>query len=531
MTRRGTPDSEAKRRLRRIVGLRRLGAILLALAMVLSACGGDGNDDSAAGEDTSTAMTTAEAGEEAEGASSDVDASMASPESGTNGMAEEQAEAPTEGDTDGEATAPPSGAGETARVTAADLNRQIIFTATVEVDVDDVARAGVDAVDAVQRVGGFVFGQESIGGAEPRSVFVFKVRPGDFDKALAALNGIGELRNQVISADDVTKRVVDLQSRIQVAELGVVRLRTALETAASLEDFAQIERLLLDRETELEVMRGQIRTLADQVDLATITLVLTQDRVENNLQLSVSFYEEHNNGLSCPGQPETRVESGSDLTVCFELINIGDQALANLTLTDTGLGIEAGPDSTDTGLIDVFGTLGDTIQPGQRIILAHEITTDRDMFMRTVAGGQPVAIEGQDPAGPPVSTIHNATINVTPSTDAPGFGDGFDSGKVVLSSIWSAVLVTVGFLVPLLAVLPFLIGAGWLLRKWRRRPGRKQPAPVQSFGNNPPPPAPLTNEGTSPTNSGFTAPGAEGAAATTPSAPTPPTSDEGDATA
>ncbi len=509
MTRRATAECQADHHLTRWGRARRPWAALLAVALVVSACGGDDDDGATSGvEDTIFETAEAEGGE----AFSPVEALADSGDdavTATEAFEADSDAAAVDGDvTSGDTTGAQSGAGQTAGVTAADLNRQIIFTATVEVDVDNVAAAGVDAVAAIQRVGGFVFGQESTGGAEPRSVFVFKVRPADFDEALAALSGIGELRNQVISADDVTERVVDLESRIQVAELGVERLRTALESATSLEDYAQLERLLLDRESELEVMRGQIRTLSDQVDLATITLVLTQDRIENNLQLDVSFYEEHNGGLSCPGRSNTSVESGTDLTICFELLNVGDQALTDLTLTDTGLGIEAGPDTTDSGLVEVFGSLGDTLQPGQRIILAHELTPEREIWMRTVAGGRPVAMEGGDPAGPPVSTISNNTLDVTPSSDAPGFEDGFEQGKTVVAGIWSAVRVTVGFILPLLVLLPFLLGLGWLLRTWRRRPGRKQPASTTAFGG-PPPPAPHTNVG-EPTAAAPAAPATEG---------------------
>ncbi|MEZ5227531.1 MAG: hypothetical protein R2710_12875, partial [Acidimicrobiales bacterium] len=144
-----------------------------------------------------------------------------------------------------------------------------------------------------------------------------------------------------------------------------------------------------------------------------------------------------------------------------------------------------------TALVTVYGSLDDTLQPGQSIIVAFETTAERTVQTRTVAGGQPVAVEGEEPAGPPVSTIRNSTIRVTPSDDAPGFGDGFDQGKIVISGIWSAVLVTIGFVLPLLVLVPFLVGAGWLLRSWRRRrPTPPAPAPAPPAPTPPPPAAP-----------------------------------------
>ncbi|MCE2527203.1 MAG: DUF4349 domain-containing protein [Actinomycetia bacterium] len=94
--------------------------------------------------------------------------------------------------------------------------------------------------------------------------------------ALSRLSQVGELVDQQISADDVTERIVDLQSQIITAEASVSRLRSFLETATNLENLAFYERELLIRETDLERLRGQVRTLQDQVALATITLAISQ---------------------------------------------------------------------------------------------------------------------------------------------------------------------------------------------------------------------------------------------------------------
>ena len=53
----------------------------------------------------------------------------------------------------------------------------------------------------------------------------FKIAPESFQTALARLGDIGEVRTQNVTADDVTERVVDLQSRITTAEASVDRLR------------------------------------------------------------------------------------------------------------------------------------------------------------------------------------------------------------------------------------------------------------------------------------------------------------------
>ena len=86
----------------------------------------------------------------------------------------------------------------------------------------------------------------------------------------------GQLVDQQISADDVTDRIVNFESRIITAEASVLRLRKFLEEATNIDNVALLERELLNRETDLETLRGQLRTLQDQVSLATITLTINQ---------------------------------------------------------------------------------------------------------------------------------------------------------------------------------------------------------------------------------------------------------------
>ena len=493
----------------------RLLALVLAVVLTATACSGnDGDDTESAGssadagsdesfetsgdeesEDSGDFEVEEEAMEDEEAMEEDFDAPAAG---------EPDADAPTEGSaSDGEAGGDGSlGAGGT-RVTptAADLGRKLIFTAFVQVEVDDVAAASAEATTIVESMGGFLFGQNTVGGAQASSELIFKVLPDDFNRALEALGTVGELRNQSVSTDDVTERIVDLGSRIEVAELGVTRLREALSGSETLEDYAELERLLLDRESDLEVMRGQLRTLQDRVDLATITLTLTQDRVENQLLVDVSSYEGHNSGVSCPGQGSS-VEAGSEVTVCFDVINNGDQTLTNIQIVDTVL--EIGPDNQGD-LLPVFGEI-DLLPPGQSALVAFEIRPERDLRLRTTATAIPTDGVTNEQAGPSVSTQVNYEVRTFESDDPPGFGDGLSVGADILRGLWIALTVTLGFLLLPLLVLGPIVWLLWLL--WRRvlkprsdaRRSARRPPPPGAFGGQtggevPPPPPPAAEPG------------------------------------
>ncbi len=372
--------------------------------------------------------------------------------------------------------------------TAADLGRKIIFTADIVVEVDDVNTAGEAATNAIAQLGGFVFGQQTQGGAEPRSTLVFKVLPEDFEAAVEALGSVGELVSQSVSADDVTERVVDLQTRIEVAELGVERLRQALTDSQDLEDYAELERLLLDRESELEVMRGSLRTLEDRIDLATITVTLIQDAVNHSMALQVTRYETHDDGASCPGDfgSEGSAELGTETTLCLEIVNTGDEPLIDLTVIDTALGITEPGDITT-----VFGDLS-RLEAGQSVMVAHEFTADRTVRLRPKVTARPVTVGDSgslEPIGPPIDVRSNGFIDVFEPEGDPGFGEGFTAGVSVLSGIWTFLRVTVGFILPLLIPLAVV---GMLLAALNRRVGPLVVRRRRYERFNQPPPPPVT---------------------------------------
>ncbi len=202
--------------------------------------------------------------------------------------------------------------------------RDIIYTATLSVEVNDVAAAARGAGQIIQSLGGLLYGQETTGGSQPRTTLIFRVLPEDFGEALERLGSLGAVRDQRVSADDVTERVVDLESRINTAAVSVERLRGLLEAATDIEDIATLENQLLQRETNLETLRGQLRTIADQVDLATITVTISEAVIRPAISIDVTSYPGvADAGLSCPGESALEVEQGTSTTLCFEITNVG----------------------------------------------------------------------------------------------------------------------------------------------------------------------------------------------------------------
>lgn len=405
-------------------------------------------------------------------------AGMAAVSEGERQLESEEAAEPMPPESPGE-EAPPDDAAEpdpgnaglapTVLPTAA-TGRDIIFTADLTVAVADVAAAGEEAVRIIQGVGGFLFGQRTAGGPQTTSVLTFKVQPQDFEESLRRLGAIGEVRTRNVTADDVTERVVDLESRINTATASVERLRELLAQATDINTIVELENQLLQRETQLETLRGQLRTLQDQVALATIVLTLTEAASRPALDLEAGAYPGHDEGLSCPGSRNLTVEQRTEATVCFEIINTGDTWLADFELRDPVLDVETGD------LIAVFGDLGGPVEPGQSLLVAAEVSPERSLRTRTTVTAQPVDAGGDPVPGRPAASTVTILIEAVSPAGVPGFTDGLVASWEVLVRLGQVVVLVAGALLPFVWV-PVLL-ALWWMRRSRRVTAPAEAAPA-----------------------------------------------------
>ena len=163
---------------------------------------------------------------------------------------------------------------ETPEVVPVAVDRRIVYDGRIESVTADIDGAVREVVQIAANEGGFIFGQDAdLGDDGAVATVTVKVPSVRFDAAFDAVAGIGDVQTRSVTAEDVTDRFVDLESRRATLEASIARLRGFLDTAANVEEVSRLESELTAREAERDVIAGQLRVLEDRTALAVITAV------------------------------------------------------------------------------------------------------------------------------------------------------------------------------------------------------------------------------------------------------------------
>jgi hypothetical protein len=171
------------------------------------------------------------------------------------------------------AAAPNTGSGSSGQDKSLSVStgRDLIRTAQLTLDVDDVSARARQVRTAATAVGGVVVQEQS--GDDYASLTV-RV-PGDsMDKLTDDVAGLGKVTGRSAQVSDVTDDVVDLDARVRSQQASVDRVRALLAQAQSIGDVVSIESELASREADLDSLTGRLASLRDQVAMSTLTVDL-----------------------------------------------------------------------------------------------------------------------------------------------------------------------------------------------------------------------------------------------------------------
>ena len=157
--------------------------------------------------------------------------------------------------------------------------RKLIRNAALDFEVASFE----SALDTVGKVAGeeqgYILTQNSEKGANGKlqGTIIVKVLPGNLDRFLLKLRSLGDMKNQTVSGNDVTKDYYDTDARIRNSQVTEARLVEMMKTrTGKVSDLLEVENEIAKVRGEIEQMQGQLKYYDGLVQYATVTITLQE---------------------------------------------------------------------------------------------------------------------------------------------------------------------------------------------------------------------------------------------------------------
>jgi len=217
---------------------------------------------------------------------------------------------------EGYATSP-----ETVTVSSS-VNRKLIRNAQVELGIAsfDDAIQKITALTNEERGYVATTSSEKQANGKLKGQVVVKVLPENLDRFLQKIRGLGELKNQTLGTEDVTKAYFDTESRLKNARVMEQRLIDMLKKKSDdINDLLQVEKELGRVREQIEQMQGDLKYWDSQVQFATVTIQLSETDMEEpaafllkeraQLALYAPDVEKIYNDIKSLASPKTQIKN------------------------------------------------------------------------------------------------------------------------------------------------------------------------------------------------------------------------------
>jgi hypothetical protein len=159
------------------------------------------------------------------------------------------------------------------------IQTKIIRNGEVEFEVDSFDSSVVTASKIINEEGGYIgtTSSEKLPNGKVKGVLIVRVPPGNLDTLVLKLRGLGDLKRQNLSANDVTKQYYDLSSELRAAKAMQERLLEIIKTGnAQVKDLLSVEKELATWRGKIEKLEGEVRYYDNLVSLSTLNIAITE---------------------------------------------------------------------------------------------------------------------------------------------------------------------------------------------------------------------------------------------------------------
>ncbi|MHC1771174.1 MAG: DUF4349 domain-containing protein [Flexilinea sp.] len=168
---------------------------------------------------------------------------------------------------------------------ASSIERMIVRSANLTIEVFDPVQALNQVNEIATRLGGYIVsstnGQRYFNSEEllPYGEASIRVPADRLEEALSAIEALTTdtdkyVSSKTISGNDITSDYIDSQSRLNSLETTRTKLYEIMDTAATAEETLAVYTEISDIESQIEVLKGQMKYMEESAALSSIYVIL-----------------------------------------------------------------------------------------------------------------------------------------------------------------------------------------------------------------------------------------------------------------
>ena len=155
---------------------------------------------------------------------------------------------------------------------------KMVYTASIEMQTLEFDQAAQDIASLVESMGGY-FEQKNFSNYSSsyrHASYTVCVPAEQFTDFCTQVGTLCHVTWQSDTAENISERYHDTQSRLETAQIKLERLQELLSKADNMADIITIESAISDTEYEIESLSGTLRHYDALVDYATVSLTLSE---------------------------------------------------------------------------------------------------------------------------------------------------------------------------------------------------------------------------------------------------------------
>lgn len=171
--------------------------------------------------------------------------------------------------------------------------RKVIENADLAIVVADPKARIAEIAQLARDLGGFVVSSRTYermmpsGASVPEGSITIRVPAASLDEALTRIKAdVVEVQSENRSGQDVTNEYVDLQSRLKARQAAELQLLEMMKQSQNAEDTLAIFNQLIQIQSEIEVLKGQIKYYDESVATSAITAQLIAEESIQPIQIA-----------------------------------------------------------------------------------------------------------------------------------------------------------------------------------------------------------------------------------------------------